>query len=180
LASGKGSVYEGGIREPMLVKWPGKVAPNTLSDKQVIIEDFYPTIIEMAGIVGAEMVQTVDGKSFVPILLENEENETEERPLFWHYPNEWGSSGPGIGASSAVRKGDWKFIYFHADRRMELFNIKEDIGETKNLVAENPEVVRELAAILTNYLKNVKAQMPIDRATREMVEYPIDILPSSE
>ena len=182
LASGKGSVYEGGIREPMIVKWPGKVAPNTISDKQVIIEDFYPTIIEMAGIVGLETVQTIDGQSFVPELVKNEDSLAIKnvRPLFWHYPNEWGSSGPGIGASSAVRKGDWKFIYFHADRRMELYNIKEDIGETKNLVAENPEVVRELAAVLTNYLKNVKAQMPIDKSTRKMVEYPIDILPSSE
>ncbi len=181
LASGKGSVYEGGIREPMLVKWPGRAAPNTISDKKVIIEDFYPTILEMAGIETVETVQTIDGRSFVPVLTEEKERETnEERPLFWHYPNEWGPDGPGIGASSAVRKGDWKFIYFHADRSMELFNLKLDIGETKNLVSENPEKARDLAAVLTLFLKEVKAQMPIDRSTGEQVEYPFSLMQMTE
>jgi len=176
LASGKGSVYEGGIREPMLVKWPGKVAPNTISEAQVIIEDFYPTILEMAGIEVVETVQAIDGQSFVPVLKEEDKAGTGERPLFWHYPNEWGPEGPGIGASSAVRKGDWKFIYFHQDRRMELYNLRLDIGETKNLVDDQQEKVRELASILTNYLITVKAQMPIDKATGKEVEYPLLLL----
>ena len=180
LASGKGSVYEGGIREPMLVKWPGKVAPNSISEEQVIIEDFYPTILEMAGIEGVETVQTVDGRSFVPVLKEDiaEEHKkpADERPLFWHYPNEWGPDGPGIGASSAVRKGDWKFIYFHEDRRMELYNIKLDIGESKNLISEEQDKAREMASVLTNHLKQVKAQMPIDKTTGKRVEYPVELL----
>lgn len=194
LASGKGSVYEGGIREPMLVKWPGKAAPGTSSDVQLIIEDFYPTILEMAAVDGYETVQTVDGISFVSVLKNaemnveevNEEEKGEEkeevkvatveRPLFWHYPNEWGPDGPGIGASSAVRQGDWKFIYYHADRRMELFNLKLDIGETKNLMEENPEKGEELAAVLTNHLKVVKAQMPTDKSTQLPVEYPLELL----
>ena len=183
LASGKGSVYEGGIREPMLVKWPGKIAPNTRQENYVIIEDFYPTILEMAGVETVETVQAVDGKSFVPLLLEEEKEESvlsappaEERPLFWHYPNAWGPEGPGIGASSAVRKGDWKFIYFHADRRMELYNLRLDIGETNNLVNENTDVVRDMAAVLTIHLKSVKAQMPMDKTTGKPVEYPLDIL----
>ncbi len=176
LASGKGSVYEGGIREPMLVKWPGKVAPNSVTDQQVIIEDFYPSILEIARIESVETVQTIDGKSFMPVLLEEEKIVGQERPLFWHYPNEWGPDGPGIGASSAVRKGDWKFIYFHADRRMELFNLKEDIGETKNLLEENIEKTKELAAVLTVHLKAVDAQMPIDRSTNEIVPYPIETI----
>ena len=177
LNSGKGSVYEGGIREPMLVKWPGKVAPNTETDQQVIIEDFYPTILQMAGIETMETVQTIDGLSFVPHLIETEEKEmTSERPLFWHYPNEWGPSGPGIGASSAVRQGDWKFIYFHADRRMELFNLKEDIGETENILTESIGKAQELATILTNHLRQVKAQMPIDKSTGKQVEFPTEII----
>ena len=176
LASGKGSVYEGGIREPMLVKWPGKVAPNTISERPVIIEDFYPTILEMAGLEGVETVQAIDGQSFVPILKAEDEKGIGERPLFWHYPNEWGPEGPGIGASSAVRKGDWKFIYFHADRRMELYNLRLDIGETKNLVEDQLEKVREMASVLTNYLISVKAQMPIDRKTGKEVEYPLLLL----
>ena len=176
LASGKGSIYEGGIREPMLVKWPGKVAPNTVTDEMVIIEDFYPTILEMAGIEGVETVQTIDGQSFVAVLKEEKKEGVEERPLFWHYPNEWGPSGPGVGASSAVRKGDWKFIYFHADRRMELYNIKLDIGETQNLISEEQDKVREMASVLTNHLKQVKAQMPIDKTTGKRVEYPVELL----
>jgi arylsulfatase A-like enzyme len=181
LASGKGSVYEGGIREPMLVKWPGKADPNTISDKKVIIEDFFPTILEMAGIETVETVQVVDGKSFVPVFMEEKVSEAmKERPLFWHYPNEWGPDGPGIGASSAVRKGDWKFIYFHADRSMELYNLKQDIGETKNLASENSEKARDLAAVLTLYLKEVKAQMPIDKKTGEQVEYPLSLIQMTE
>lgn len=89
LASGKGSVYEGGIREPMLVKWAGKVIPNTVSNDYLIIEDFYPTILEMVGIENPDIVQKIDRISFVP-LLNGEKIIENERPLFWHYPNEWG------------------------------------------------------------------------------------------
>ncbi|MEP3211133.1 MAG: sulfatase [Maribacter sp.] len=174
LSSGKGSMREGGIREPMLVKWPEVVEKASLTNHQVIIEDFYPTILEMAGIDSLETIQKVDGESFVPILKGG--NYDGVRPLFWHYPNEWGPTGPGIGAASTVRKGDWKLIYYHADRSMELFNIKEDIGETKNLADENADTLKELATTLSDYLKGVNAQMPIDKATGEVVAYPIEIL----
>ena len=174
LSSGKGSMREGGIREPMLVKWPEITKPESISAHQVIIEDFYPTILEMAGIDSLETVQKVDGQSFTEIL----KGETLEgvRPLFWHYPNEWGPSGPGIGAASAVRKGDWKFIYYHADRRMELFNLKKDIGEITDLVDLNQEKAKELATTLTNHLKAVKAQMPSHKETGELVSYPTIVL----
>ncbi len=173
LSSGKGSMHEGGIREPMLVKWPEVTKPASVSAHQVIIEDFYPTILEMAGIDSLQTVQKVDGESFVPVLKGEVFNGV--RPLFWHYPNEWGPSGPGIGAASTVRKGDWKFIYYHVDGRMELFNIKEDIGETKNLIEEQPEKAKELATTLTNHLKAVDAQMPSHKATGEQVKYPIEL-----
>ena len=93
LSSGKGSVHEGGIREPMLVKWPEVVSPNSMSDAQIIIEDFYPTILEMANIDSVRTVQKVDGQSFLSV-LKGELNNTG-RSLFWHYPNEWGPTGPG-------------------------------------------------------------------------------------
>ncbi|MFH6602176.1 sulfatase [Maribacter algicola] len=174
LASGKGSMYEGGIREPMLVKWPGKTKPESVTDYQVIIEDFYPTIIEMAGIDSLQTVQKIDGESFTAV-LKGEHEYAGTRPLIWHYPNEWGVTGPGIGAASTVRNGEWKLIYFHADRRIELYNIVEDIGESKNLVADNPEKARELAQLLTNRLKDMNAQMPIDKVTGEHVVYPIEL-----
>jgi arylsulfatase A-like enzyme len=173
LSSGKGSVHEGGIREPMLVKWPEKVAPNSMTDAQVIIEDFYPTILEMAEIDSLETVQKVDGQSFVSLL--KGELKSTGRSLFWHYPNEWGPSGPGIGASSAVRSGEMKFIYYHADASMELFNLNEDIGETKNLIEEQPEKAKELATVLSDYLRSVKAQMPSLKETGEMVPFPDEL-----
>ncbi len=175
LASGKGSVREGGIREPMIVKWPGIVKSNSVSDGYLIIEDFYPTILEMAGITNVETVQKIDGISFMP-LLNGEKMKEKDRPLFWHYPNEWGPSGPGIGASSVVRKGDWKLIYYHIDERTELFDLKEDIGEQHDLVASNPEKVRELATVLSDYLQTVNAQMPIHKNTGLKVSLPINAL----
>jgi len=175
LASGKGSVYEGGIREPMLVKWPGTIQPNSVTGEYVIIEDFYPTILEMTGITNPETTQVIDGLSFMS-LLKGEEFDSSERPLFWHYPNEWGPSGPGIGASSAVRLGDWKYIYYHLDQRMELFNLKEDIGEAHNLIAVNPNKTEELAKVLSDYLLEVKAQMPSDKKTGIKIPLPIKIL----
>ena len=174
LASGKGSMYEGGIREPMLVKWPGKTKPKSVSDYQVIIEDFYPTILAMAGIDSLKTLQTIDGESFVPILTGESEYQGV-RPLFWHYPNEWGPEGPGIGAASSIRKGDWKLIYFHADRRMELYNLIEDIGESTNLFDDQPQKAEELALVLSEHLKSVDAQMPIDKKTGAPVPYPIEL-----
>ena len=118
LSSGKGSAHEGGIREPMLVKWPNIVKPNSVSDSHVIIEDFFPTVLEMAGIDMIETVQQIDGKSFVSVLEGG--SPIYNRPLFWHYPNRWGPLGPGIGSTSTVRLGDWKLIYYHLDRSFEL------------------------------------------------------------
>ncbi|MEO1011651.1 MAG: sulfatase [Bacteroidota bacterium] len=175
LSSGKGSMHEGGIREPMLVKWPGMAKPDSETAYQVIIEDFYPTILEMAGIDSLNTVQPIDGESFVEV-LSGEREYSGVRPLIWHYPNEWGPTGPGVGAASAVRKGDWKFIYFHADGRMELYNLKEDIGETENLVVSRPEKVTELAKVLSDHLRNVKAQMPSKKDTGERISFPDEVL----
>ncbi|MEM9143426.1 MAG: sulfatase [Bacteroidota bacterium] len=172
LNSGKGSIYEGGIREPMIVKWPGVIAQGTTNANYVIIEDFYPTLLEIAGLELPEVVQTIDGKSFVPLFTDTTSGQTADRPLFWHYPNEWGPSGPGIGAFSAVRLGDWKLIYYHLDSRYELFNIADDIGEHHNLAKARPEQVKVLAKVLRDYLISVDAQMPSLKATGEQVAYP--------
>ncbi len=175
LSSGKGSVHEGGIREPMIVKWPGKVKPNSTTNQLVIIEDFFPTILEMAEISDYKTVQKTDGRSFLPVLNGNITADNK-RSLFWHYPNEWGPSGPGIGASSTVRKDDWKLIYYHDDESFELFNLKDDIGEQNNLVSSNPQKAKELAIVLSDYLKKVNAQMPKHKKTGIKVAYPINAL----
>jgi len=171
LSSGKGSVHEGGIREPMLVKWPGVTKQNSITNSKVIIEDFFPTILELAGISNYKTVQTVDGKSFTNI-LKGEAVSNENRALFWHYPNNWGPKGPGIGATSTIRKGDWKLIYYHLNTHFELFNISNDIGESTNLATKEISKLKELAIELGTYLRSVDAQMPTNTNTGELVPWP--------
>ena len=120
------------------------------------------------------VIQKIDGESFTSVL--EDAGYQGIRPLYWHYPNQWGPEGPGIGAASAIRKGDWKFIYFHSDRRMELYNLQEDIGETTNLLDQNKDKAIELAKNLSDHLKAVDAQMPIDKSTGEVVAYPSVLL----
>lgn len=175
LSSGKGSAHEGGIREPMIVKWPGTVKPGSLCDAPVIIEDFFPTILQIAGCKGVQQVGgKLDGVSFLP-LLKSQGAASSGRSLVWHYPNNWGPRGPGIGAFSSIRKGDWKYIFYHDPGRpvrQELFHIRADIGETRNLAGNNPAKARELAAELKRYLQDVGAQMPADKKTGEEITVP--------
>lgn len=171
LNSGKGSAYEGGIREPMIVKWPGVTRPGTVCDKPLIVEDFYPSILEMAGIRSYETVQKIDGISFVP-LLTGKGDPSEGRAFFWNYPNLWGNQGPGIGATCAVREGDWKLIYYYENGKKELFNIKEDIGEKHNQAETYPAIVEKLSVRLGNYLRNAGGQRPSFKATGKPVPWP--------
>ncbi|MBS2210970.1 sulfatase [Carboxylicivirga mesophila] len=174
LNSGKGSAYEGGIREPMIVKWPGVVQPKTKCDDYLIIEDFYPSILEMAGIINVTPKQDIDGMSFVPMLLQ-EGSTAADRDLFWHFPNKWGGHGPGIGTTSTIRSGQWKLIYWYRDQHFELFNIHQDIGETNNLAAEHPQIVKELAKKLGDYLRSVNAQRPSNKQNGQIVPWPDEV-----
>ena len=159
----------------MMVKWPGVVEQNSVCHDYLIIEDFFPSILQMAGIDDYKTIQHIDGKSFLP-MLKQEGSTADNRALFWHYPNNWGPTGPGIGASSTIRLEDWKLIYYHGDRSFELFNLVGDIGEAKNLAEEEPEKLKELAQRLTDYLKSVDAQMPVDKNSGKVVEWPADVL----
>lgn len=174
LNSGKGSAYEGGVREPMIVSWPGTVAPGTRCNQYVLIEDFFPTILEMAGITDYKTIQPVDGVSFIP-LLKGTGDPSKGRRLYWNYPNLWGNDGPGIGATCAVREDDWKLIYYYADGKKELFNIKNDIGEKHDLAAEQPERVKKLSEELGAYLRRVDAQRPSFKATGQPAPWPDEI-----
>lgn len=160
--------YEGGIREPMLVKWPGVAKPATVCADPVVIEDFFPTILELAGATWqGRTVQTVDGVSFVP-LLKGEGKTPADRAFVWHFPNNYSGQGP----FSAVRQGPWKLIYHHAGRTQELFNVAEDVAEKNNLAAANPAKAAELAQLLTARLRAMDAQMPTDKATGKPIEFP--------
>lgn len=171
LRSGKGSAYEGGIREPMIVKWPGKVKPASVCNDYLIIEDFFPSILEMAGVRKYQTVQKIDGKSFVPMLLQTGTT-AKGRDLFWHYPNRWGSTGPGIGTTSTIRSGDWKLIYWYKDQSVELYKITNDIEEKINLAKSEPGKTKELAARLGKYLRSVDGQRPVLKATQQPVSWP--------
>jgi arylsulfatase A-like enzyme len=156
----------------MIVKWPGVTQPGTVCHVPVMIEDFFPTLLEMAGVPAVRQPGgALDGVSFVP-LLKGVEGAPQDRSLVWHYPNHWGPKGPGLGPFSAIRQGDWKLIYYHADQRLELFDLAADIGETRNLAAEKPDVARRLAAALRQRLLDVNAQMPVSKKTGQPVPLP--------
>ena len=175
LKAGKGSVYEGGIREPMIVKWPGVVKPGSIANQYVIIEDFFPTILQMAGLVNVKTEQALDGKSFIPI-LKNPEYSDSTRVLIWHYPNKWiPNDGPGINFYSAIRKGNWKLVYSQRTGKKELYNLKDDIGELSDISGRYPDTVKELSSLLSVQLREWKAPMPVIKNTGKQVPMPDEI-----
>ena len=155
LRAGKGWLYEGGIREPLLIKWPGVIARGALCDTPVISPDFYPTILEMAGL-PLRPQQRRDGLSLMPLLKQT--GSLPARPQFWHYPH-YGNQGGSPGG--AIRLGDWKLIEFFEDMRVELYNLKNDIGEQSNLAASSPERVKELRDQLHAIRQETGGLMPV-------------------
>lgn len=175
LKAGKGSVYEGGIREPMIVQWPAEIKPGSRSDQPVIVEDFFPSILELAGIVNPQYIQQIDGVSFVPILKGRKIN--KQRPLIWHYPHRWTiEDGPGINFFSAIREGEWKLVYDHKKEALELYNLKDDIGEHINLLTQQGKTANKLAVQLTEHLKKWNAKMPVYKDTGRAIPWPAEIL----
>jgi len=154
LRAGKGYLYEGGIREPWIVKWPGVVKPGSVCRVPVTSVDFYPTILEMAGVKG-DPNHVVDGESIVPLLKHT--GSLKRDAIYWHYPH---YSNQGGKPGGAIRQGDEKLIEFYEDGRLELYNLREDIGETDNLAAKMPTKARELRKKLDAWRRAVGAQMP--------------------
>lgn len=173
LRSGKGSLLEGGIREPMIVRWPGVTEGSLHCDNYLLIEDFFPTILEMAGIHNYSVPQNVDGRSFVP-LLKGRGNPSGKRALVWNYPHVWGNTGPGIDMNCAIRQGDWKLIYYYKDKRKELYNIRQDISEEHDLSSQRPALVRRLSRKLGKLLRSMNAQRPIERVSGLPCPWPDD------
>jgi arylsulfatase A-like enzyme len=173
LSSGKGSAHEGGVRVPFLARWPGVTPPASVCDRAATVEDILPTLLEVAG-VGTHLtvVPPGDGRSLVPLWRGGTPEWPVDRPLVWHYPNVWGPTGPGLGPFSAIRVGDWKLIHYHADNRFELFDIAHDLSETANRVDDWPRKARDLAGQLSDWFRQVGAQMPGNRATGRRVPLP--------
>ncbi|MCK5738879.1 sulfatase, partial [bacterium] len=154
LAEGKGWMYEGGVREPLIVRWPEKIRPGSVCTTPVTSPDFYPTFLEAAGL---ELLpeQHSDGISLIPLLLET--GSLSRKSLFWHYPH-YGNQGGTPGCS--IRKGDYKLIEFFEDNQLELYDLKKDVSEKHNLANERPALATELHQKLVNWRESMHAIIP--------------------
>lgn len=143
LRGGKSQLYEGGVRVPLIVRWPDRVKPESVCEAPTVNVDFYPTFLEATG---AESNQPLDGISIAP-LFGDPAAELPDRPIFWHYPLEKPHFLGGVSAG-AIRDGNWKLIEFFDTSEVELYDLKADRGETKNLAESQPERVQQLLAKL--------------------------------
>ena len=152
LRGGKGWLYEGGIREPYLIRWPGHTKPGSVCDHPVISTDFMPTLLEASGKPRLPE-KHLDGVSLVPLL--NGQKALERQALYWHYPHYSNQGGiPG----GAIRMGDWKLIERFEDGRVHLFNLATDLSERNDLAADQPKRVAEMRQKLHDWYKSVDAK----------------------
>lgn len=154
LRDGKASAYEGGVREPMFAVWKGVIKPGTECTTPVITTDFPPTILDMLGLPSRPDLH-LDGLSFAP-LLRGHGSALDRDTLFWHYPHWKFKTSP----FSAIRKGDWRLVENLINGKVELYNLKDDFGETKDLSKQNPEQAAALLRDLHAWREKVGAQMP--------------------
>lgn len=155
LRAGKTWLYEGGIRECLLMRWPGKIAPGKTTGVPVSSIDFYPTFLDVAGAKNTAG-NVVDGISIVPLVTKMIAPKRDA--LYWHYPSETGKWKPKM--ASAVRKGDYKLLEFYLNKRYELYDLKKDPSEKNNLTSTMPDKVNELKVLLNNWKKAVNAEEP--------------------
>ena len=154
LRASKGWLYEGGVREPTIIRAPGITQPGSVSHKPMVSMDFFPTMLDLAGLPVQPKLHA-DGQS---LLSQLRGNGAGSRTLYWHYPHYHGSSWkPG----ASIRDGDWKLIEFYHHDKVELYNLANDIGEQKNLATRQPKKTAELRAKLRAWQKSMKAKMPV-------------------
>jgi arylsulfatase A-like enzyme len=166
LRAGKGSYYEGGIRVPFFFVWPDHIQEGKQNETPISNLDLFPTLLDAAG-VDLEQIR-YDGQNLLPLLVDREP--LKQRPLFWHFPiylqaydvnnNQDRDSLFRTRPGSVVRFGDWKLHHYFEDDGVELYNLKEDISEQHNLVAEHPERSAELYQLLDQWRKQVEAPIP--------------------
>ena len=194
LREGKGSCYEGGIRVPLMIYVPGKTIVGRCN-VPVICEDMFPTILDMAGVRDYETVQEIDGQSILPLVTGEGSGPDPERPLVFHYPHKWKPYDlEDIDFLSAVRIGEWKLVYrikdaarsvderLYPDTRntaraaaIELYNLKNDIGEGNNVAAEYPEIAARLADTLSARLRRWNSPMPVVVSTGKTAPLPDEL-----
>lgn len=154
MRAGKGSAYEGGVRVPLLIHWPGVIQPGVTSSVPVISIDFYPTLLELAGLQDAPG-HVLDGESLAPLL--KGQGGLKRDTLFWHYPH---YHPGGAKPYSAVREGDWRLVQFFETDAVELYNLKNDPLEQRNLASTEPAKAAALRKKLEGWRQQVKAQLP--------------------
>ncbi len=155
LRVGKGSAYEGGVRVPLIARWPGTIQARSVCHEPAISVDFFPTILEAAGLM-PESGHILDGQSLFP-LFTHPDTALNRDALYWHYPHYHPGGATPYGA---IRRRDWKLIEFFEDGKLELYNLKDDIGESKDLVGERPDIANEMQGLLQQWRDLVHAQMP--------------------
>jgi arylsulfatase A-like enzyme len=148
--AGKGFVYEGGLRIPLIVRWPGHVTAGKVRDEPVINTDWIPTLLEMAGVGAAP---GLDGISFASMLMQN--SAAPERPFFWHFPH---YTNQGSRPSGAMRDRNWMLVEYYDDKAVELYDLAKDLAETRDLAKKKPERVKQMRAALENWRRNINAQ----------------------
>lgn len=155
LRGDKGHLYEGGVRVPWMVRWPGVVKPGTICDTPVITMDVFPTVLAAAGVaIGKE--EKIDGLDIRPLLEQSADWQRDA--IFFHYPNYAFHKRNRLG--SAIRMGDFKLIHFYDDSSHELYNLADDIGEKKNLAEAMPEKANMLKGRLLAWLEETGAKLP--------------------
>jgi arylsulfatase A-like enzyme len=148
-------MYEGGIREPMIVRWPGVTKPGSICATPVTSTDFYPTFLDIAGL-QSRPSQHLDGVSLTPLLKDSTAGLSRDS-IYWHYPHYGNQGGSPTGA---VRSGKFKLIEFYEDNHVELYDLEKDLGEHQNLAAKMPEKALAMYTKLAEWRRQVGARMP--------------------
>lgn len=159
LRSGKGSLYEGGTRVPLIVRWPGVIPPGSQCNEPTIHVDLFSTLLEIAKAPAPS--QVLDGESLVKLFREPQ-SKLQRETIFQHFPGYLGAGGDTWRTTpvSVIYKGEWKLMEFLEDGRLELYNLHDDLGETKNLASEQPEITRDLLTRLHAWRAAVNAPLP--------------------
>lgn len=155
LRAGKGSAYEGGVRTPLIIRYPGNTGAGTESDQPVITMDLFSTVLDAAGLPFTD--KSIDGLSLMDVKLTPAAFDSE-RKLYWHYPH---YHTQGATPYSAIRSGRYKLLEFYEDGHLELYDLENDLGETENLVETEPKLTRKLHKQLKKWRKKVSAQDPL-------------------
>jgi arylsulfatase A-like enzyme len=161
LRSGKGSLYEGGHRVPYVFIWPGKIKPGIVCETPICGVDLYPTLLEVSGAKAPEKYP-LDGASYAGLLSDEGRGTLKRDAIFWHFPGYLGAGTDSWRTTpvSVVREGDFKLMEFMEDKHLELYNLREDLGETKNLAVTMPEKAKTLQEKLHAWQTEIKAPMP--------------------